>query len=71
MVPDSSPRDCGGVGILLQRLYVGFALCRALARLLLGFGQVVVGASACLCTAFSGGCARAHPPGVAPEALEG
>jgi hypothetical protein len=71
MVPDSSPRDYGGIGILLHRLYVGFALCQALARLLLGFGQVVVGASACLFTAFSGGCARAHLLGVALEALEG
>jgi hypothetical protein len=44
MVPDSSsPQGYGGVGILLQRLYVGFAFCRALARLLLGFGHVVVG----------------------------
>jgi hypothetical protein len=24
VVPDSSPRACGGVGILLQRLYVGY-----------------------------------------------
>jgi hypothetical protein len=25
----------------------------------------------CVLKDFSGGCARAHPPGVAPEALEG
>jgi hypothetical protein len=36
VVPGCSPRDCGGVGILLQRLCVEFALCRALARSLPG-----------------------------------
>jgi hypothetical protein len=32
MVPNSSPRAYGGVGILLQRLYVGYAICRGLAQ---------------------------------------
>jgi hypothetical protein len=62
VVPDSSPRACGGVGILLQRLYVGYAICQALAKLLrpwLVFGLL-----------FFRGCTRAHPPGVAPEPVE-
>jgi hypothetical protein len=63
VVPDSSPRAYGGVGILLQRLYVGYAICRALAKLLLRpwpvFGLL-----------FFKGCARAYPPGVAPEPVE-
>jgi hypothetical protein len=40
VVPDSSPRACGGVGILLQRLYVGYATCRVLAKSLLRPGLV-------------------------------
>jgi hypothetical protein len=35
VVPDSSLRAYGGVGILLQRLYIGYAICRGLAQLLL------------------------------------
>jgi hypothetical protein len=64
VVPDSSPRDFGGVGILLQRLSVGFTLCRALARPSSGPRLVFV-------LLFSKGCARVVPSGVAPEVLEG
>jgi hypothetical protein len=117
VVPDSSPRAYGGVGILLQRLHVGYALCRALAKSLSGtwlvfwvaffrgvrasaptgcspracggvgillqrlyvgyesswsvLGFLVAGDSAGFWVSFSGGYARAHLAGVAPEALEG
>jgi hypothetical protein len=54
MVPDSSPRASKGVLVLAWRL------CRTFLRGDRPF-------SAILC---SGGCARAHPPGVAPEASE-
>jgi hypothetical protein len=54
MVPDSSPRASKGVLILAWRL------CRT-------FLQGDRPFSVTLC---SGGCARAHPPGVAPEASE-
>jgi hypothetical protein len=54
MVPDSSPRASKGVLILAWRLLSHF-----FAR-----GPAFLG---CV---FSGGCARAHPPGVAPEASE-
>jgi hypothetical protein len=35
VVPDSSPRAYGGVGILLQRLYVGYDICQGLTQSLL------------------------------------
>jgi hypothetical protein len=54
MVPDSSPRASKGVLILAWRLLSHF-----FAR-----GPTFLG---CI---LSGGCARAHPPGVAPEASE-
>jgi hypothetical protein len=54
MVPDSSPRASKGVLILAWRL-------------LLHFLQGDWPFSVAFC---SGGCARAHPPGVAPEASE-
>jgi hypothetical protein len=54
MVPDSSPRASKGVLVLAWRL------CRTF---LLGDRPFSV-------TFCSGGCARAHPPGVAPEASE-
>jgi hypothetical protein len=54
MVPDSSPRASKGVLALAWRLSSHF-----FAR-----GPAFLGA---FC---SGGCARAHPPGVAPEASE-
>jgi hypothetical protein len=54
MVPDSSPRASKGVLTLVWRLSSHF-----FAR-----GPAFLG---CVC---SGGCARAHPPGVAPEASE-
>jgi hypothetical protein len=54
MVLDSSPRDSKGVLILAWRL------CHT-------FLQGDQPFSVTLC---SGGCARAHPPGVAPEASE-
>jgi hypothetical protein len=53
-VPDSSPRASKGVLVLAWRL------CRIFCE---GTGTF----SVILC---SGGCARAHPPGVAPEASE-
>jgi hypothetical protein len=54
MVPDSSPRASKGVLVLAWRL------CRTFLQ---GDRPFSV--------AFrSGGCARAHPPGVAPEASE-
>jgi hypothetical protein len=54
MVPDSSPRASKGVWVLAWRL------CRTFLQ---GDRPFSV--------AFrSGGCARAHPPGVAPEASE-
>jgi hypothetical protein len=34
VIPDNSPLVCGGVGILIQRLYVGDAICRVLVKLL-------------------------------------
>jgi hypothetical protein len=54
MVPDSSPRASKGVLILAWKLLPHF-----FAR-----GPAF---SVAFC---SGGCARAHPPGVAPEASE-
>jgi hypothetical protein len=54
MVPDSSPRASKGVLVLFWRLYRTF---------LRGDRPF----SVILC---SGGCARAHPPDVAPEASE-
>ena len=54
MVPDSSPRASKGVLVLSWRL------CRT-------FLQGDRPFSVIFC---SGGCARAHPPGVAPEASE-
>jgi hypothetical protein len=54
MVPDSSPQASKGVLVLAWRL------CRT-------FLQGDRPFSVTLC---SGGCARAHPPGVAPEASE-
>jgi hypothetical protein len=54
MVPDSSPRASRGV------LVIAWRLCRTFLQ---GDRRFSV--------AFrSGGCARAHPPGVAPEASE-
>jgi hypothetical protein len=54
MVPDSSPRASKGVLVLAWRL------CRTFLQGDRSFS-----------VAFrSGGCARAHPPGVAPEASE-
>jgi hypothetical protein len=64
VVPDSSPRAYGGVGILLQRLYVGYAICQGLAQLLLRPWLVF------WLLFFSKGCARAHLPSVAPEPVE-
>jgi hypothetical protein len=54
MVPDSSPRASKGVLVLAWRL------CRTFLQ-----GDRPFSVTFC-----SGGCARAHPPGVAPEALE-
>jgi hypothetical protein len=54
MVPDSSPRASKGVLVLAWRL------CRT----------VLQGDRPFLVTFCSGGCARAHPPGVAPKASE-
>jgi hypothetical protein len=54
MVPDSSPRASKGVLVLALRL------CRI-------FGE---GTSLSRLHFCSDGCARAHPPGVAPEASE-
>jgi hypothetical protein len=54
MVPDSSPRASKGVLVLAWRLYRTF---------LQGDRPLSV-------TFRSDGCARAHPPGVAPEASE-
>jgi hypothetical protein len=54
MVPDSSPRASMGVLILAWRLLSHF------------FAR----GPAFLSAFCSGGCARAHPPGVAPEAWE-
>jgi hypothetical protein len=54
MVPDSSPRVSKGVLVLAWRLYRTFL-------------QGDRPFSVIFC---SGGCARAHPPGVAPEASE-
>jgi hypothetical protein len=54
MVPDSSPRASKGVLVLAWRL------CRTFLQRDRPF----------LVTFCSGGCARAHPPGVAPEASE-
>jgi hypothetical protein len=54
MVPDSSPRASKGVLVLAWRL------CHT-------FLQGDQSFSVTLC---SGGCARVHPPGVAPEASE-
>jgi hypothetical protein len=53
-VPDSSPRASKGVWVLAWRL------CRTFLQ-----GDRPFSVAFC-----SGGCARAHPPGVAPEALE-
>jgi hypothetical protein len=53
MVPDSSPRASKGVLVLAWRLLSHFFL------------QGDRPFSVTLC---SGGCTRAHPPGVAPEA---
>jgi hypothetical protein len=54
MVPDSSPRASKGVLVLAWRL---------LSHFLQGDQPFSVAFS-------SGGCARAHPPGLAPEASE-
>jgi hypothetical protein len=54
MVPDSSPRASKGLLVLAWRLYRTF----------------LQGDRPFLVTFFSGGCARAHPSGVAPEASE-
>jgi hypothetical protein len=54
MVPDSSPRASKGVLVLAWRL------CRTFLQ-----GDRPFSVTFC-----SGGCARAHPPGVAPEASE-
>jgi hypothetical protein len=54
MVPDSSPRASKGVLILAWRLLSHF----------------LQGDQPFLVAFCSGGCARAHPPGVAPEASE-
>jgi hypothetical protein len=54
MVPDSSPRASKGVLILAWRLLSHFLQ-----------GDQPFSVAFC-----SGGCARAHPPGVAPEASE-
>jgi hypothetical protein len=54
MVPDSSPRASKGVLVLAWRL------CRTFLQ----------GDRPFLVTLCSGGCARAHPLGVAPEASE-
>jgi hypothetical protein len=53
-VPDSSPRASKGVWVLAWRL------CRTFLQ-----GDRPFSVAFC-----SGGCARAHPPGVAPEASE-
>ena len=53
-VPDSSPRASKGVLVLTWRI------CRTFLR-----GDRPFSVTLC-----SGGCARAHPPGVAPEASE-
>jgi hypothetical protein len=58
MVPDSSPRAYGGVRALLQRLLIEFDLCWVSSRSSPRPQLVSVLLS-------SGGCARAHPPGVA------
>jgi hypothetical protein len=52
MVPDSSPRASKGVLVLARRL------CRTFLQ-----GDQPFSVTFC-----SGGCARVHPPGVAPEA---
>jgi hypothetical protein len=54
MVPDSSLRASKGVLVLAWRLYRTFLQ-----------GDRPFSVTFC-----SGGCARAHPPGVAPEASE-
>jgi hypothetical protein len=54
MVPDSSPRASKGVLVLAWRLYRTFLQ-----------GDRPFSVTFCF-----GGCARAHPPGVAPEASE-
>jgi hypothetical protein len=54
MVPDSSPRASKGLLVLAWRLYRTFLQ-----------GDRPFSVTFC-----SGGCARAHPPGVAPEAPE-
>jgi hypothetical protein len=54
MVPDSSPRASKGVWVLAWRL------CHTFLQ-----GDRPLSVAFC-----SGGCARAHPPGVAPEASE-
>jgi hypothetical protein len=54
MVPDSSPRASKGVLVITWRL------CRTFLQ-----GDQPFSVTFC-----SGGCARAHPPGVAPEASE-
>jgi hypothetical protein len=54
MVPKSSPRASKGVLVLAWRLYCTF----------------LQGDWPFLVAFHSGGCARAHPPGVAPEASE-
>jgi hypothetical protein len=54
MVPDSSPRASKGVFTLAWRLLSHFLQ-----------GDQPFSVAFC-----SGGCARAHPPGVAPEASE-
>jgi hypothetical protein len=54
MVPDSSPRASKGVLVLAWRL------CRTFLQGDRPFSDIFC----------SGGCARAHPPGVAPKASE-
>jgi hypothetical protein len=63
VVLDSSPRTCGGIGTLLQRLHVGYAICQGLAQSLQRPWLV-------FWLLFSEGCVRAHPSSVAPEPVE-
>jgi hypothetical protein len=59
-IPDSSPRACGGVWHSLRGLSM-------IGHCLRDMGYVV----SLIWEKSSGGCARAHPLGVVPEALEG
>jgi hypothetical protein len=63
LIPDSSARAYGGVEHSFRGLRTsdrGTLPTVSLCFVLFSLGRVL-----------SGGCARAHPPGVAPEALEG